>query len=258
MGKLIDVDEAQELEDANQKIEYRLDDRFVINDGKKHFFAVICPGGGYERVCSFIEGTPIARKLNELGISAFIVYYRCKTRFPAPMDDLARAIGYILDHAEKYNLEADNYSLWGASAGGHLAASFGTEKLGWKKYNLQKPAAIVLAYPVISMDKEVTHMGTHDNLLGKNATEEEEAELSINNLITKSYPGAFYWCGKNDTSVPPENCFLLETALMQNGVESCFVLFADAPHGLGPGTNTAAEGWINRAVDFWMKNNIRE
>ncbi len=73
-----DLDKKQVFQDLHRLNRYRLDDRFVLRDGKKHPFAVICPGGGYGVICSFIEGTPIARKLNERGISAFIVYYRVK------------------------------------------------------------------------------------------------------------------------------------------------------------------------------------
>jgi len=29
--------------------------------------------------------------------------------------------------------------------------------------------------------------------------------------------------------------------------------FPGVDHGVGPGTGTAAEGWLNRAVDFWRK-----
>ena len=127
-----DVDAKQSMKDifftSNR---YKLDDRFVIRDGKKHPFAILVPGGGYSLVCSFIEGVPIARKLNQQGISAFIVYYRVKKKaaFPAPMDDLATAVKEIFSKAKEYNLDTENYSVWGASAGGHLTASFGTEHM---------------------------------------------------------------------------------------------------------------------------------
>ena len=95
----IDLDTRQSLRDVFfTPNRYALDERFVLRDGKRHPLAVIVPGGGYGMVCSFIEGTPVARKLNELGISAFIVYYRTrkKARYPAPQEDLARAIREIL------------------------------------------------------------------------------------------------------------------------------------------------------------------
>lgn len=90
-----DLDKSQRLKNILRPNRYKLDDRFVIRDGKTHPFAVVCPGGGYGMVCSFI-----ARRLNEQGISAFIVYYRVrkKARYPNLQDDLARAVSEILDH----------------------------------------------------------------------------------------------------------------------------------------------------------------
>lgn len=41
---------------------YYLDDRFVLRDGKTHPFAILCPGGAYAAVCSFVEGTPIGKQ----------------------------------------------------------------------------------------------------------------------------------------------------------------------------------------------------
>ena len=76
----IDLDKRQTLRDVYRPNRYALDTRFVLRDGGTHPFAVICPGGAYQVVCSYIEGTPIARRLNELGISAFIVYYRVRKR----------------------------------------------------------------------------------------------------------------------------------------------------------------------------------
>ena len=154
-----DLDQKQKLKDIYRPNRFALDDRFVLRDGQTHPFAVIVPGGAYAVVCSFIEGTPIARKLNERGISVFIVYYRVrkKGRYPHPQDDLARAVRDILSRAEEYGIEPENYSVWGSSAGGHLAASFGTESMGWATYGLPKPGAIVLSYPVISMDPTLTH-----------------------------------------------------------------------------------------------------
>ncbi len=66
---------------------------FLVNDGLKHPFALICPGGGYTMVCSFIEGIPYAKRLNQKGYSAFILYYhvREKAKYPAPQQDVARA-----------------------------------------------------------------------------------------------------------------------------------------------------------------------
>ena len=250
-----DLDRKQTLKDIYRPNRYALGDRFVLRDGKTHPFAVICPGGGYAVVCSFIEGTPIARRLNERGVSAFIVYYRVrgKARFPQPQDDLARAVEEILSRAEEYRVEKEGYSVWGSSAGGHLAASFGTESMGWAKYGLPKPGAIVLSYPVISMDPALTHGDSHDNLLGKHATLAQEKAASIDEQVTAAYPPCYVWCGDADELVNPDNTRLMASALEKAGVPCFCEIFPGAGHGIGPGTGTSAEGWIDRAADFWEK-----
>lgn len=101
---------------------YKLD-AYVLRDGKKHPFALICPGGAYMLVSEENEGHTFAAELNRRGISAFVLHYRCrrKGRYPAPQQDVARALHEILAQADALHLDADNYSLWGSSAGGHLA-----------------------------------------------------------------------------------------------------------------------------------------
>ena len=143
-ANLRDIDKKQRLYDMLRPNRYRLDDRFVLRDGKRHPFAVVCPGGGYFMVCSFVEGVPLAKRLNDLGISVFIAYYRVrkKARYPGPQDDLARAVKTILERADHYMVEKEHYSIWGASAGGHLVASFGTDHMGYKHYGLPKPGAL--------------------------------------------------------------------------------------------------------------------
>ncbi|MGX8692632.1 MAG: alpha/beta hydrolase [Clostridia bacterium] len=252
----IDLDRKQRLADKLRPNRYKLDERFVLRDGKRHPFAVICPGGAYQVVCSYIEGAPIARMLNELGISAFIVYYRVreKARYPHPQDDLARAVREILEREEEYRVDPDNWSVWGCSAGGHLAASFGTENMGFPRYGLPKPSAIVLSYPVISMRPELTHLQTRDNLLGKHATAAMERFASVDENVTADYPPAYLWCGDADATVDPENSRRLAAALDRAGVPFLCEIFPGVEHGVGPGSGTAAGGWIAQALAFWQEH----
>jgi len=72
--KPVDVDVKQSIKDMFfSKNEYRLVDDYVLRDGKTHPVAFLVPGGGYYMVSSFIEGVPMAKKLNALGISAVII-----------------------------------------------------------------------------------------------------------------------------------------------------------------------------------------
>lgn len=250
-----DVDIRQSVRDMFfSKNAYRLDDRFVIRDGRKHPLAILVPGGGYAMVCSFIEGVPLARKLNEKGISALIVYYRVKKkgRYPAPMEDLARAVREIFAKADAYALDTTNYSVWGGSAGGHLAAAFGTKHMGYAAHDLPRPETLVLSYPVISMERSKTHMGSHDNLLGAQADLRLERMTSVEQHITPDYPRTFIWCSDDDQVVDPDNTRCMVTALEQAGVPVKSHIYHGVPHGSGPASGTAAENWVNEAVTFWL------
>jgi len=226
---------------------------YLVRDGGKHKTAIICPGGGYNMVCSYIEGEPYAQRLNAMGISAVVVYYRCRelARYPAPQEDLARAVQEVCGRQEEWDLDMEGYSVWGSSAGGHLAGSFGTENMGYAHYGLPKPGAIILSYPVITMGKW-THEGTRRNLLGADSTPGMQVFTSIERQITPAYPPVFLWCGSDDTCVPPENSRLAAASLQAKGIPCHFTEYPGVDHGVGLGTGLACEGWLDQAVAFWM------
>ena len=55
------------------------------------------------------------------------------------------------------------------------------------------------------MDKSYTHIGSHDNLLGKDASAELETEFSNEKQVTKETPCAFIAYSDDDKTVPPAN-----------------------------------------------------
>ncbi len=229
---------------------------YLVEDGKKHPTAIICPGGAYGMVCSYVEGEPFAKKLNRMGIHALVLYYhvREKALYPAPQNDLARAVREAHEKAEVWNLDMENYSVWGSSAGGHLAASFGTEIMGYPKYCLPKPGAMVLIYPVVTMGS-LTHEGTRDHLLGKDPTSKMLHMASIEQQVTPSYPPTFLWCGDADATVSPENSRMLAAALKEAGIAVQFEEYSGIDHGVGLGTGTVCEDWLEKAVAFWLAQN---
>lgn len=227
-------------------------EKYIINDGQKHSVAVICPGGGYHWVCSFIEGMPYAKKLNHMGYSAIVVHYNCGKgkEYPAPHNDLAHAIKEIMEHSEQWHLDMENYSLWGSSAGGHLVASFGTDSIGYKKYGLPKPAAIILSYPVITM-YEKAHKGSRSYLLGDNPSPQMLEQASVERQITVDYPPTFVWHGLADRDVNPVNSKLLAESLTEKEVEHRYVTYNGVDHGVGIGEGLQCDGWFEKAVRFW-------
>lgn len=241
----------QEWIDRRRSSRYELK-KYLIKDGKKHPFALICPGGGYGCVCSFVEGVPYMEELRKRGYAVFILYYHIgeEARYPAPQDDVARALRDILEHAEEYGVETEGYSLWGSSAGGHLVGSFGTENMGYIKYGLPKPGALIQIYPVVTMG-EHTHVGSCENLLGKDAALEMLEFASVEKHITEHYPPTFVWCGDADDVVEPINSQMLADALDKQGIPYEYHVYPGVSHGVGLGKGLACESWFDKAVAFW-------
>ena len=220
--------------------------RYLLKDGKKHPFAVICPGGGYSMVCSFVEGRPYAKALNKLGYNAFVVYYRVKKKalYPAPVEDLERGIREALANADEWGLDPRGWSLWGSSAGGHLAASYCT------RGDVPRPSALILTYPVITM-QDGTHSGSKERLAGKDSAPELLEKLSVERNVGPDYPPTFAWRGTADDLVGPHNCRVLKAALEDAGVPFVFEEIEGAGHGVGLGEGLS---WFEHAVSFWEKH----
>lgn len=228
---------------------------YLLRDGKPHPVAIICPGGSYYKVSSFVEGHPFAKKLNAMGYHAFVVFYRVKkaAAFPNPQDDLARAVREVHENAARWNLDMRGYSVWGSSAGGHLAASFGTESMGYAHYSLPKPGTMVLVYPVVTMG-EKTHAGSRRNLLGDDPAPEKIAATSVELQITENYPPTFLWWGDADDCVDPENSRMLRSALLSRGIPCLCREYPNTGHGVGIGQGLPCEGWFEEAVAFWEQH----
>ena len=221
---------------------------FLVDD-KTAPVILICPGGGYRMVASFIEGIPVAEYYQKHGVNAFVLRYRVKekAKYPSPVEDIARALNEIKD---QYHLSLSNYALCGFSAGGHMSALFGTKEYGYIKYNLPKPNMLVLIYPVISLEKEITHKGTR-----KWFAKEDDNLIEIGNIyhhIDKDYPSTFIIRGDNDRSVPYINSDLLIDELKKNNINCLYYQYKKFPHGVGLGQNTPGKDWPENSIKFWL------
>ena len=236
----------QKLYDMHRPNKYRLKP-YLIKDGKKHPFAILCPGGALNCVCSYVEGLPFAKELNKLGYHALVVYYHTKdrARYPQPQEDLKRAVGEAMSRADKWRLETQGWSLWGCSAGAYVAASFCMEAR-----DTQRPSALILCYPVVTMG-EHAHADTRTNLLGEDPTQEMMEKLSVEKHISPDYPPTYVWNGAADKCVEPVNSRVLEAALAEAGVPHKAEEFEGVGHGASLAKGTNAEVWFSHAVTFW-------
>ena len=70
------------------------------------------------------------------------------------------------------------------------------------------------------MDPTYTHMGSHDNLLGKNPSKELEQKYSNELQVTPQTPPAFIMHSSDDGAVPVANSVNYYMALVKNKVSA--------------------------------------
>lgn len=222
-------------------------------------FVLICAGGAYQVVCSFAEAFPLAARLNELGYNAFVLSYRImeSAHYPKPVDDMAQAIKFIQEHASQFHVAKEHYAVAGFSAGGHLAAEWGTENLGYKNYQLPKPGALFLAYAAI--DKSLFMIETFSHHIGKlvlgvNFGPKELDAVNVPEHMGADYPPFFMWQCKDDPVLSGRDMDLMKEAAEKAGVPYELLTIEKGGHGLGLGLGSPAEGWLEQAVNFWEKH----
>ncbi|HAO99666.1 MAG TPA: alpha/beta hydrolase [Fibrobacteres bacterium] len=218
---------------------------------------VICPGGGYTSLSAFTkEGVDIAKWINKLGVSAFVLRYRLGNssgtapfQHPIEMWDLQRAMRWVRANASRFNIDVRRVGIVGFSAGGHLASTVATHydlgspdstsidfypgaKDSIDTYSC-KPDFQVLGYPVITMDASFTHAGSRTALLGNNPSAALINLMSNEKQVTSSTPPAFMVHTTNDGTVPVKNSQVYADSLQKKGVTHKFLLYAMGSHGFG-------------------------
>lgn len=184
-------------------------------------FAICNAGGGFAYVGAIHDSFPQALELSKLGYNAFALIYR-----PNPQnacEDLARAISFIFQHAHQLEVDTNDYSLWGGSAGARMAAylgRYGSNTFG--EGNYPKPSVVIMqytGYQEFSKDDSPTYacVGTHDYIANWRVMQHRLQ------------------------------------ALFALGIPTEFHAYKELSHGFGLGTNTIAQGWLNEAVTFWKK-----
>ena len=183
-------------------------------------FAILCPGGGFAYVGSLHEGFPLAMELSNKGYNAFVLKYRVGSQLRATKD-LAAAISYIFKKAEMFEVSVEDYSLWGSSAGARMVGNIalnGTASFGG--YDLPKPRIVVIAY-------------------------------TGHTSFSENYPPAFITVSEDDRIVNVSVVDRRVENLRNAGIEVEYRKYKNAGHGFGLGVGTAAEGWIEYAIQFW-------
>lgn len=272
----VDYEKAEAIQDGYQPklYTYVMKESEELATSHKRPAVVICPGGAY-RFKSDREAEIVAMRYLAAGVQAFVLQYSvAPSRYPSALLELAASVAYVRSHAKEYFVDPEKIVIAGFSAGGHLCACLGNlwdepllETVLGKEYptegakKMWKPDGMILSYPVITMG-EFTHEESRELLLGKDFTEKQVEETSMEKRVSEKTVPAFLWHTQEDPSVPVENSLQFAVALRKYRVPFELHIFEKGDHGLSLCDDTVTNGmmefpdgnslWVDLALK-WLK-----
>ncbi|WP_113627254.1 alpha/beta hydrolase [Pectobacterium peruviense] len=181
--------------------------------------------------------------------------------FPAPLEDVKSAIRYLRANAKKFGIDGQHAAVFGASAGGYLAAFAGATN-GSKAYdkgdNLDQSSDVQAVIDFYGLsDLTLVGEGFPDDVVQRHTSPSATEAIWVNgtsvfneggaitrypdkaaaanpiNFINGATPPFLIMHGTNDTVVSPRQTERLHQALTAKNIESTYYSVKDAEHG-GP------------------------
>jgi len=225
---------------------------------------IVCPGGSYSHLAMGHEGEEVARRLNEMGVAAFVLKYRLPSdetmlhKEIGPLQDAQRAIQIVRSQAAGFGVDPHRIGIMGFSAGGHLASTAGTHfskpQIDNKEAISLRPDFMVLLYPVISFSDSTGHRGSRDNLIGLHPDPEMILEYSNERQVNAETPPCFLVHAEDDRTVPVANSLDFYEALLHNKVSAEIHVYPRGGHGFGMHNSTTKDEWMER-MQNWLDAN---
>jgi len=218
-------------------------------------WVLIAPGGGYDVVAIYHEGSEIAAAFVERGISAAVLKYRVPDSNTAtrpekvPFADFRRAMELLRAEQEQAGIHAGKIGVVGFSASGHLAVY---SMVHPDPNALLNPDFAILAYGTSRLNP-VNRDWLEKNLYYRPLTDDEEKKEVLLNWVSRDTPPAFLVHAVDDEVSHYTESTMYADVLRDNGVDAELHLFAHGGHGFGPGNNRDGTGqWIDLAAN-WIK-----
>jgi len=237
---------------------------YLPQKGKANGTAIlIFPGGGYGGLASKHEGSDVALEFNKIGVTAFVVKYRLPSdsimvdKTIGPLQDAQRAIQLVREHAADWGIDPHKIGIIGFSAGGHLASTLLTHYskalIDNPKNTSLRPDFGMLIYPVISFGT-YAHVGSRENLIGKNPSQQLLDLYSNEKQITNDTPPTFLVHATDDNAVPVQNSILFYNGLLEHKVKAEMHIVEAGGHGFGLNNPTSPDHWFNWATNWLAEN----
>ena len=223
---------------------------------------VICPGGGYGGLAISYEGMDVGAWMAKRGVAGFVLKYRVAPyKHPVPLQDAQRALRTVRARAKEWGVDPGRVGIMGFSAGGHLASTAATHFDDGKsdaddpiERQGCRPDFAILAYPVITLKPPFAHMGSRNNLLGKDADDKLVESLCNDEQVTDKTPPTFLFHTADDNAVPVENSILFFEACRKAKVPAELHVYRHGRHGVGLAPDIPALASWPDCLEAWMKD----
>lgn len=222
-------------------------------------------GGGWQGGSK--EGSPAVFLLRE-GFAVASISYRLTdvATFPAQIHDCKAAVRFLRANAEQYGIDPQHIGVWGASAGGHLAALLGVTgddaqfegKVGEHLDVSSRVQAVCDWFGPTIFDAKNVPLAFGGNpmvvkLLGGTIDQKRELARMASPALHVTGDAAPFLIvhGDKDNLVPLFQSTIMAQWLEQAGVESKLVVLPNAGHGGPPFVEAARRDEI---VAFFSKH----
>ena len=219
-------------------------------DNQTHGAVILCPGGGYGYLEKWNEGYMWFPFFHRQEFTVAMLEYRLPNHdHQAPLIDGVEAIQLMRTRAEEWNYDKKHVGVMGFSAGGHLASTLMVSDSA-----SVHPDFGILFYPVISMRKELTHLRSHDHLLGENASEELENQYSNELHVSNQTPPAYIALSRDDKKVNPQNSILFYDEMCIKRRPATLHVYPSGGHGWGYKLSFPYHNQMLNDLRIWLNN----
>ncbi len=215
---------------------------------------IVVPGGGFRREVMNLEGTRIAKWLNDNGIAAFVLKHRMplnphKPMWDVPLMDAQRAMRIVRSRAAEWGIDTDKIGIMGFSAGGHLSSLLATcfDKAVYAPIDeidavSARPNFAMLGYPAISIDvvkDMLAHASVEEIAKQPSYRIEYLTHNSTEKFVRPDMPPVFIMETDNDKTTPAEHSLAFYMAARKAKVPAELHIFKTGDHGYGLGDTRA-------------------
>jgi acetyl esterase/lipase len=261
------------LDDVSYFDERRVLDLYLPVGAGPFPVIVYIHGGGW-RQGDESEFAELWRAEAKRGYAVASVRYRLTPagQWPNNIHDVKAAVRWLKANASKYQLDANRFAAWGASAGGHLAAVLATSHgvaalegdLGNPSESSRVQALVDWYGPTdfLRMDEQAADIGCQGSNHGAGNSPESQllgcrigdcpqkvAEANPISYVDASDPPALLMHGSKDCVVPPGQSELLHRALTEKNVPSTYELLPGLAHNWGAGVTASGLQKIHAFLD---------